>query len=71
MNANSPAKLKEQNRINTMREQERELENIEREAALKQAMETCNFWREEYKKQSSSYNKMQRDQSCSFARQFR
>ena len=71
MNERTQARLAEQKRINAIQAEERALERQERQAGLRQAMETCNFWREEYKKDRSSYNKMHRDQSCNFANEFR
>jgi hypothetical protein len=71
MNERTQTRLAEQKRINAIQAEERALERQERQAGLRQAMETCNFWREEYKKDRSSYNKMHRDQSCNFANEFR
>lgn len=71
MSAQNKARLERQRELNAIKAEERKLEIQEREAGLRQAMETCNYWREEYSKHRTSYNEMQRDQSCSFANQFR
>ncbi|MBD3635641.1 MAG: hypothetical protein HUJ23_12150 [Methylophaga sp.] len=65
------AKQEEQNKINAARLKQQQIENQEKQAGLRQAMETCNFWQEEYKKERTSYNKMHRDQSCNFVNEFR
>lgn len=69
--ARMKARQDEQNKINAARLKQQQIENDKKQAALRQAMETCNFWREEYKKDRTSYNKMHRDQSCNFANEFR
>lgn len=71
MNARTKAKLEEQRRINANAAKQREMENQKRQAGLRQAVETCMYWREQYRKDRSSYNKLQRDQSCSFVSEFR
>lgn len=71
MNARTKAKLEEQRRINANAAKQREIENQKRQAGLRQAMETCTYWREQYLKDRSSYNKLQRDQSCNFVSEFR
>jgi hypothetical protein len=71
INARTQAKLEEQRRINAVVAKQRETENQKREAGLRQAMETCTYWREQYRKDGSSYNRLQRDQSCNFVSEFR
>lgn len=65
------AKRDEQNKINAARLKQHQLDEQKRQAGLRQAVETCNFWREQYKKENTSYNKLQRQQSCNFVNDFR
>ncbi|WP_438971525.1 hypothetical protein [Methylophaga sp.] len=64
-------RLEEQRRQSAAQAQQRKLENEQKQAGYRQAMETCNYWRDQYRKESSSNNKYQRDQSCNFVSQFR
>jgi hypothetical protein len=64
-------KLEEQKLINAEKAAKRQLENEKRKAGLRQAMETCNFWRDQYRKEPNSSNQYQRDQSCNFVNEFR
>ncbi|MCX4186236.1 hypothetical protein [Methylophaga sp. OBS4] len=70
-NAKNKAKSDETRRLNAAIAKQRQLENEKREAGLRQALETCNFWRDQYRKGSTSQNKFQRDQSCNFVNEFR
>ena len=71
--AKNKARLEEQKRINAKRAEEQrtineqyQLEEMKRQAGYKQAMETCTFWQNQYKKEPTSYNKLQRSESCYF-----
>jgi len=64
-------RLEDQKRKNAVLARERQIENEKKQAGFRQAMETCNYWRDQYRKESTSTNKYQRDQSCSFVSEFR
>lgn len=63
--------LTEQSRVNATSVQNRQIENERRRAGLRQATETCDFWRQVYRQQASSQNKIYRDQACALVNQFR
>lgn len=64
-------KLEEQKLINAEQAAKRQLANEKRQAGLRQAMETCHFWRDQYRKEPNSSNQYHRDQSCNFVNEFR
>lgn len=64
-------KLEEQKLINAEKTAQRQMENEKKQAGFRQAMETCNFWRDQYRKEPNSSNQYQRDQSCNFVNDFR
>lgn len=49
----------------------REIKNQKKQAALRQAVETCNYWREQLAKSKTAENKMHRDTACDLVGQFR
>ncbi len=61
----------DQNKLNAMITKQKQIENAKRQAGLRQATETCNFWRDAYQKEPSSQNKMYMEQACSLVRDFR
>lgn len=69
--AKMKARRDEQNKINAARLKQQQIENEKKQAGFRQAMETCNYWRDQYRKDASSSNQYQRDQSCSFVNEFR
>lgn len=64
-------RLEEQREKSTALAKKRTIENEKKQAGFRQAMETCNFWRDQYRKEPTSTNQYQREQSCSFVNQFR
>jgi hypothetical protein len=65
------ARMKEQRKINAKIVLQRQLENQKKQAGYRQAIETCNFWRDQYRKSQTSSDKYQLDRSCDFVNQFR
>ncbi len=61
----------ERNKINAVKSKKQRLENEKKQAGYRQAMETCNFWRDQYRKEPSNSNQYQREQSCNFVNEFR
>lgn len=49
----------------------RDIENQKKQAALRQAVETCNYWREQLAKSNTAENRMHRDTACDLVGQFR
>lgn len=69
--AKMKAKQEEQKKLNAARLKQQQIENEKKQAGFRQAMETCNYWRDQYRKEGSSYNQFQRDQACNFVNEFR
>ncbi len=65
------ARQQQQSKINAARQQQQMIENEKRQAGYRQAMETCNFWRDQYRRAQTNSNKYQRDQACNFVNEFR
>lgn len=69
--ARNKDRAEEQRKINAKIEKQRQLKNEKKQAGYRQAMETCNFWRDQYRSAQTSSNKYQRDQACNFVNEFR
>jgi len=65
------ARMDEQRRNNAQIAKQRQLEKQKKQAGYRQASETCNFWRDQYRKSKTNSNKYQRDQACNFVNEFR
>jgi len=71
MTAQNKLRVEEQRKINEKQTRQRQLENQKKQAGYRQAMETCDFWKQQYQKQRTSSNKYQRDQACNLVNKFR
>jgi preprotein translocase subunit SecF len=67
----SNAKSQEQRKLNAAQAKQRNIELQKKQAGLRQALETCNFWRLQVARENTSANRINRDQSCNLANQFR
>lgn len=57
--------------INRERSKLREIEIQNKQAAIRQANETCNFWRDQFAKKQTSENRMHRDDACALYQSLR
>jgi hypothetical protein len=64
-------RLEEQRKINAANAKQRQIVNEKKQAGLRQAMETCNFWQEQYKQNVTSQNRFYRDEACNLVKEFR
>lgn len=69
--AKMKVRQQEQNKINAARLKQQQIENEKKRAGFRQAMETCNFWQHQYRKEQTLSNLYLRDQSCDFVNEFR
>ena len=61
----------EQRKIRAAQAKQRQIQTQQKQAGLRQATETCNFWRQQLTKQNTSQNRMHRDQACNLVSRFR
>lgn len=64
-------KMYEQGKINRENARIREIENQQKHAALRQALETCKFWQEQLAKSNTAEHKAHRDKACELVGKFR
>lgn len=60
-----------QGKINREQVRIRDIENQKRQAGLRQAIETCEFWQEQLAKSKLPEHKMHRDNACEMVGHFR
>lgn len=64
-------RMDEQGKINRENARIREIENQQKHAALRQALETCKFWQEQLIISNTAEHKAHRDKACELVGKFR
>lgn len=65
------ARLQEQRQLSAAKAKQRNIELQKKQAGLRQASETCNFWRQQVARENTNANRRNREQSCNLVNQFR
>jgi hypothetical protein len=61
----------EQKKIRDAQAKQRQIQTQKKQAGLRQATETCNFWKQQLAKENTSQNRMHREQACKLVSSFR
>ena len=65
------ARLQEQRKLSALKAKQRNIELQKKQAGLRQASETCNFWRQQVRQDNSANNRRNAQEACSLMSQFR
>jgi hypothetical protein len=61
----------EQRKIREVEAKQRAIQTQKKQAGLRQAMETCNFWRKQLSTENTVLNRMNKEQACNLVNKFR
>lgn len=64
-------RLAKQRKINAANAKQRQIENDKKQAGLRQAMETCDFWREQYRNDATTQSRSYMEEACQLVNEFR
>ncbi len=65
------AKLAEQNKLRLIQDQDRQFKQEQKQAGLRQANETCNFWKQQLQVENTEQNRIYKNEACSMVSRFR
>lgn len=58
-------------KVSEAQTKQRQIQFQKKKAGLRQASETCNFWRQQLARENTSQNRMHRNEACNLVNKFR